>query len=501
MPALKRLASTYPFLAVFLAFQLFRFCLLPFMGLMPQDAYYFFYGENLALSYFDHPGMIAYILHVFTSVFGDHVFVIKLADFCVTSLTLYVFYKLAQCFLPRGKQFTALALFGSTILISIVSIISTPDVPLLLFWSLSLLALYRAIFEGKKGWWPVAGFFMGFAFDSKYSALLLQIGLLIFLALSDTYRRLLLSRELWTALLISVLVTFPVFYWNYTHHFASFLFQSATRSESITRFAFNYKSFLGTIGHQAFILLPVLFISLLVLTFRFAKKALRNRALPDGKNLFLLCFFAPAFVGFFLISLVYWVKINWMMPAYITGSLLAAAYLSQKQIRVNLIFSGVIHVALAVEILFYPVQIKSDDTWFGWRKLATSVDAIADSYPNTFIFSDDNYKTTAELNFFLDEKVYAQNIVGKNALQYDFVGDDLNKLRGMNAVFVDSDPRFRNMNRRGTYPPELKTFFTSVKELNPIIIRNGNKAVRKFWVYYCTGYRPPLTGIAQKAQN
>jgi hypothetical protein len=49
------------------------------MGLMPQDAYYYLYGQNLSLSYFDHPGMIGYILRIFTDVFGQSIFVVKLA--------------------------------------------------------------------------------------------------------------------------------------------------------------------------------------------------------------------------------------------------------------------------------------------------------------------------------------------------------------------------------------------------------------------------------------
>ncbi|MDP4988626.1 MAG: hypothetical protein NWP54_00525, partial [Polaribacter sp.] len=71
-----------------LGFQLFRFLVLPFMGLMPQDAYYYLYGQNLSLSYFDHPGMIGYVLRFFSEVFGKSVFVIKLADFTTTTLTI-----------------------------------------------------------------------------------------------------------------------------------------------------------------------------------------------------------------------------------------------------------------------------------------------------------------------------------------------------------------------------------------------------------------------------
>ncbi len=61
------------------------------MGLMPQDAYYYLYGQNLSLSYFDHPGMIGYILRIFTDVFGQSIFVVKLADFTISSLLLFVF--------------------------------------------------------------------------------------------------------------------------------------------------------------------------------------------------------------------------------------------------------------------------------------------------------------------------------------------------------------------------------------------------------------------------
>ena len=79
----------HPTLSWILGFQLFRLVLLPFMGLMPQDAYYYLYGQNLSLSYFDHPGMIGYLLRLFSEVLGQSVFVVKFTDFFITSLTIY----------------------------------------------------------------------------------------------------------------------------------------------------------------------------------------------------------------------------------------------------------------------------------------------------------------------------------------------------------------------------------------------------------------------------
>lgn len=459
------------------------------MGLMPQDAYYHFYGENLSLSYFDHPGMIGYILRGFTEVFGKTIFVVKLADFVVTSITLISFYKLAGLFLSKTKALRALVLISSTLCVSILSFNSTPDVPLLLFWTLTLISLYKAIFEQKKWHWVFAGIFMGLAFDSKYTALLLQIGLLAFLVFSNQYRKLLISPWLWFCLVISALVTFPVWWWNYQHDFASFAFQGSSRTGSISQFKISPDYFFGAIGHQIVLLLPVLFAIFITFTFKFIKRALLKFRLPKAKTLFLLAFFIPTFVGFFAITPIYWVKLNWMMPSYISGIVIAGMFISKKLVKAQIITSIVFHVLIAAQILFYLVPIKSDDTWLGWKELAAETKILQESYPNTFVFSNDNYKTSAALNFFMDDKVYAQNIVGLNALHFDYLGDNLSDLNTKNALFIDSDTRFKNADKRGEIPTELKGYFKNITELQPIIITLKGKEIRKFWVFYCTNYQ------------
>ena len=272
------------------------------MGLMPQDAYYYLYGQNLSLSYFDHPGMIGYLLRFFTELFGTSVFVVKFADFFITSITLVSFYKLASYFLSKQKLARALLLISSTIFISILSFNSTPDVPLLLFWTLSLICLYKAIFENKKWFFILGGIAMGLAFNSKYTALLLQIGLLLFLLFSNKHRNLLISPWLWSAILVSIVVTFPVWYWNYQNDFASFAFQSSKRTQSISEFNISPKYFFGAIGHQILLLLPVLFLVFVSFTFKYCKRVLIKFKLPQAKTLFLLAFFDTHFCRFFCID-------------------------------------------------------------------------------------------------------------------------------------------------------------------------------------------------------
>ena len=473
-----------------LGFQIFRFCLLPFMGLMPQDAYYYLYGQNLSLSYFDHPGMIGYLLRIFSEVFGQSVFVVKFTDFTITSLTILSFYKLSSLFLSQHKVWKSMVLISSTIFISILSFNSTPDVPLLLFWTLSILCLYKAIFEQRKWYWILAGITMGLAFNSKYTALLLQFGLIAFLIFSNKHRRLFLSPWMWLSLLISVAITFPVWWWNYLNEFASFAFQSTERTGSISKFEIEPKNFFGAIGHQMFLLLPILYCVFIVFSYKHIKKALFKFKLPSQKILFLLAFFVPTFVGFLLITPIYWVKLNWMMPSYITGIIIASLYISKKLIRIQLIISVVFHVALTAQVLFFLAPIKSDDTWVGWEELAEEVAQLQKDKPNTFVFSMDGYKTSAALRFYLDEKVQAQNIIDLNALHFDYLNDDLSQLKGTGAFYIDSDKRFKNTNKKGEIYPDLKNYFSSITELEPIIVNEGTNRARKFWVFYCTNYQP-----------
>lgn len=459
------------------------------MGLMPQDAYYYLYGQNLSLSYFDHPGMIAYILRFFSSLFGSSVFVIKLADFTITSITIVCFYWLAALFLPKNRLQRSMILLVSTLFITILCFNSTPDVPLILFWTLSIHCLFKAIFEQKKQYWILGGICMGLAFNSKYSALLLQVGIFLFLIFSNQYRSLFASRWLWIGLIVCMAVTTPVWWWNYQNDFASFAFQSTKRIGSIDQFTIKPLLFLGAVGHQLLLLLPVLFGVFITIIFKHFKKVLTKFKLPSQKTLFLLCFFVPTFIGFTLIAPIYWVKLNWMIPSYITGIIIAGMYITEKLIRTQVILSIIFHLVIACQIIFYLVPIKSDDTWVGWEELSDEVEALQKQYPNTFVFSADDYKTTAVLNFYLPIKVYGKNIIGLPAKQFDYLGDDLSKLTTRNALFIDSDKRTKNINKRNKIlPVELNDYFKNITELNPIVIKKGTRKIRKFWVYYCEDY-------------
>jgi 4-amino-4-deoxy-L-arabinose transferase-like glycosyltransferase len=475
-----------------------RFAFIGLMGLMPQDAYYYFYSEHPALSYYDHPPAIAYCLRLFTFLFGKKVFVLKLADFVITSFSVLAFYKLASCFLSVRGARKALLLFLSTFMVTILSLISTPDTPLILCWTLSLLALYRAVFGGKKWYWLWTGLAMGLAFDSKYTAIFLPAGALLFLLLSNTHRRQLLSAWPWLGAIVFILAISPVIIWNMENGFASFKFQSSGRAASVGG-AIDPLNFLGVLGHQSAILMPVLFFALIYCLFKAVKKYRSRLSAVTAQQLFLLCFFIPVFLGFLCISVFYWVKLNWMMPAYITGIIWVSTWFTAKWIRIQLLLSAVVHLALAAEVVFYPVSIRSDDTWVGWNELARQVKQLQARYPDTFIFSADDYKTSAVLNFYLDEMVYSRNVIGERALQFDYIGSNLSDLKGKTAIFIDSNNDLSNDSSRASYSPDVTQHFDTVQALAPIIVKRDGRTIRKFAVYICKNYR--REGQARGANN
>jgi hypothetical protein len=145
-----------------------------------------------------------------------------------------------------------------------------------------------------------------------------------------------------------------------------------------------------------------------------------------------------------------------------------------------------------LEILFYFFPIRSDDTWYGWPELSDKVEKLQQQYPGAFIFSADDYKTSAVLNFYLREMVYSKNILGERALQFDFIGTDLHRLNGRNAIFVDSNPKFHDLeNEIKALPASYFARFDQIIPLDPILIEKNGKVVRKFSVFFCRNYHAP----------
>src|SRR5258707_3999769 len=90
----------------------------------------------------------------------------------------------------------------------------------------------RAVVEEKKGGGYLAGAELGLCLLSKFTEIFLVPSTLLGLVLDRCYRRWLMRKEPYLALLIGALFFTPVILWNVEHDWASFGFQV---SERLTR--------------------------------------------------------------------------------------------------------------------------------------------------------------------------------------------------------------------------------------------------------------------------
>ena len=90
----------------------------------------------------------------------------------------------------------------------------------------------------------------------------------------------------------------------------------------------------------------------------------------------------------------------------------------------------------------------------------------------------------------MSQKIYSGNILGKNGLQFSIIDTDLTSLIGRDAIYIDSETRFKSIQKSDQPVTELQAYFDSVEQLDPIILydREGDPE-RKFLVYHLKGYK------------
>ena len=195
--------------------------------LVPHPDYidHWMQSRVLALSYFEHPPMVAWLIRATTAVFGSSETGMETAALVVNLLLLAAAYALAADLggVPAGI-FTLLALETTLFFVAKSSSIQTEQ-PLVLCWLLGLWALTRYLRTGRGRWLVLAGVAGGLGALSKYTMILFYLGWMAYVTIVPARRR--EWRNPWNYLagLISFVLFLPVIYWNATHDWMSFRFQ------------------------------------------------------------------------------------------------------------------------------------------------------------------------------------------------------------------------------------------------------------------------------------
>ena len=284
-----------------------------------DESYYWVWSQHLALSYFDHSPMIAYMIAL-TTYFNHSEFFVRLPALITTSITALTIFALAKRMFNARVANIALLLAISWPMLEGNFFIVTPDCPLNMFWALTLLAFYIGIFENKPRHIYLAGFFAGGALLSKYTAILIFPGLFLFLVFNPDMRQYLWRKEVYFAFIISLLVFTPVIIWNYQHHWVSLFFQLKHGYDDIQHFRLS--SFGDFLSAQIGVANPIIMLSLFYYLIRYHKIHLTNAKLAFLFWPFIFCML------FFTHSSFYtYVGANWTEPGIISGIIILAYWL------------------------------------------------------------------------------------------------------------------------------------------------------------------------------
>lgn len=230
----------------------FRLLLFHGLDLYADEAYYWMWSRRLALGYFDHPPVVAWLVRAGTAVLPGELGVRIL--FVACGALAVVFAGLLARELtddPRAPPVAA-ALAATSPILLLTGGLALPDAPVEAAYAAATWLVARARGRG----WLAAGVAVGIALLSKYTAALLAPALFLLVALDRELRRELRTPWPWLGGAVAVLVFLPNLAWNAAHDWVAISFQvrhgGAATGATLRSFAEFVGGLVGGAGVVAF---------------------------------------------------------------------------------------------------------------------------------------------------------------------------------------------------------------------------------------------------------
>lgn len=300
-----------PYILIFSVTFLFRVFFALNVNLIDDEAYHWSWTKELMLSYYDHPGMIAWLNYLATSLFGDTVLGIRLTSFIFYTLTVVFTWKLAEDIFDRKVAFFVTQLVLWTPFWGFGGYVNAPEPVFFFFWIFSAWVFWQSIRPDEKRWsvktvWLILGVTMGLGLNSKFIMAMLAFGFGVFLLSTPGYRKMLLSPWPWIGVVIATLICLPIFIWNIEYDWPGFKYQFHGRHSGA---GFSIQRWLQWFGTQFIFYTPPIYI-LILGAFGFAIKTFK-----DLRFRFLLSLAIPSFVVFYIQPFFAEYKPHWSGPA------------------------------------------------------------------------------------------------------------------------------------------------------------------------------------------
>ncbi len=371
-----------------------------FTDLIYDEAYYWYYSQNMAWGYFDHPPMVAFLIKISSFFFNGELGVRFMS--CVLSVGTLILLWL-QVDNPKKKDYVLhfFVLTCSMTLLTAYGFLTLPDTPLLFFTSL-FLCVYKKFITNPSVLLALSlGVIMSALMYSKYHAVLV----IVFVLLSNL--KLLTNKLAWLAVIVSLIGYAPHLLWLYENDFVSIkyhLFERPNRAYDLNDF---------TIGF---------FVNLLAifgLPFFWIYKALIKTTSKDLYTKALLFLTYGTILFFFISSFNRRIQTQWIIVISISLAIIAFNYMIEnKNARkwifrlgiVNIVILSIARFALVFEEIS-PIHYESH----GNKEWVQSLHKKAGDTPVIF---ENSYRKTPMYQFYSGIPSFSLNNVWYRRNQY-----------------------------------------------------------------------------------
>jgi hypothetical protein len=303
------------------------------LDLAPDEAHYWDWSRNLDWSYYSKGPVVAYLIRIstaltgrwFDSLSGTEMPAVRLPAVVCGSLLLVSLYVLTtQVYRREGLALSVVALALTIPIFAAGSSLMTIDAPYTCCWGLALVLGHQAVFRASAWAWPATGLLVGAGILAKYTMVLWLLSFGLFLVTSPNRRALLARPGFWIMATTATICTLPILWWNVNHDWVS-LRHVAGQAGLGPHSGIRWLGPLTYVGTQFGLLLGFWFVAWLI-----AIVVHRPRVELDSGVNYLWWMSAPAFLVFLLFSLVTSEEPNWPVSAYLSGFVLAIAWIDGR---------------------------------------------------------------------------------------------------------------------------------------------------------------------------
>lgn len=318
----------------------FRFWLGAALPITSDEAYFALWGRYPDLGYYDHPPMVGWLLAPLVAVSHAEWFLRLPSILLPATLALLVRHALSGWFARDADTADTAALAVLLVPMNVWNVFITTDTPLALFAVASLLAFARQRFL-------LAGVLLGFAFLSKYFAVLLGLG---YLAWAIGARR---PGAFGLAFLGALPAGLLNLYWNWQACWCNVMFNAINRHDDA---GLSWSTPALYAASLAYLAAPLLW-------FAWKERARLRAALPRVEVGVTVAAWLVPLALFALLSPVKRIGLHWLL-AFVPALVLSLALaLERRALVVTLRWFGalaVLHAALLIGLLVPPLETWRD---------------------------------------------------------------------------------------------------------------------------------------------